>query len=463
MKKILFKLSLSIYVIFGIFIYAPSVSAVSEYDNAYKTVSTVTLVNQYYECAPVQINSINELQNLWQDPLVWEEHTDYLEGQDFWERNFTEDGFIAGSIITSPPTPESVFQELAVTGINSQASELITSENYQLEWQYYSQYDVSSVGIVKKDIVLNVLQNYHIVVDNVSNCDVQIRKSSNPGNFAILSDSTGQRQNWFIKGLSSDDYNYPVDYEGLPIKTDPLAPEKLTPEYKATVSESGLLKVQYLKNLTPFLTGTTYTNIDQMNTNWNGLDSQVGQWVSQPAGLMQEEIQLSGAGYYMLNISHNQQLDNPPWPENHNYTIEQVWIQFYWDGKSFTEFTNIGCSGQICNDFNDDVDPTYKVFSSLGIPLFGFQQVVLKPLDFLSEISNETQNCTPLNLPLPFIDENITLPCMTPIYQNNFGNILLIYQTILTGLFAYYVGLNTFRGIKDLSNPRDDSIEVGKL
>lgn len=278
----------------------------------------------------------------------------------------------------------------------------------------------------------------------------------------IISTANGLTKN-FLTYVNEQNYNYPPGYEGQPIPDTWSPPQDLTPEYKGTVSESGLLKVQYLKNLSPFLTGTTYTNIDQMNTNWNGLDSQVGQWVSQPAGLMQEEIQLSGAGYYMLNISHDQQLHSPPWPESHNYTIEQVWIQFYWDGKSFTDFTNIGCSGQICNDFTDDVDPTYKVFSSLGIPLFGLQQVILKPLNFLSEVSNETQNCTPLNLPLPFIDENISLPCMTPIYQNNFGNILLIYQTILTGLFAYYVGLNTFRGIKDLSNPRDDSIEVAKL
>jgi len=102
-----------------------------------------------------------------------------------------------------------------------------------------------------------------------------------------------------------------------------------------------------------------------------------------------------------------------------------------------------------------------EYFCSLNLPTYGLTQVVLTPLNFISKLP--TMSCSPLELPMPHGMQNITLPCMTPILQDSFGTILLIYQTILTGLFAYYVSIKIFGNVKEIVTPRDDQIETVKL
>lgn len=102
-----------------------------------------------------------------------------------------------------------------------------------------------------------------------------------------------------------------------------------------------------------------------------------------------------------------------------------------------------------------------ELFCDLNLPTYGLTQALLSPLAFVSQLP--TNNCSSLNLPLPNDIGNITMPCMTPIYQQYFGPILLIYQTILTGLFAYYVSIKLFGNVKALTNPKDDQVETVKL
>jgi len=102
-----------------------------------------------------------------------------------------------------------------------------------------------------------------------------------------------------------------------------------------------------------------------------------------------------------------------------------------------------------------------ELFCQLNLPTYGLTETILAPLTFISQIPSAT--CSPLILPMPNGISNITLPCMTPIYAANFGAILLIFQTIFTGLFAYYVSLKIFGNVKQLTNPRDDQVETVKL
>lgn len=92
---------------------------------------------------------------------------------------------------------------------------------------------------------------------------------------------------------------------------------------------------------------------------------------------------------------------------------------------------------------------------------FGLSSIITMPLQFIQGLSSST--CYSLNLPLPFVDTNVTLPCMTSIYQKYFGDFLTLYQIITTGFIAYGVCVNIFRLVQGFKNPDNDNVEVMEL
>jgi len=79
-------------------------------------------------------------------------------------------------------------------------------------------------------------------------------------------------------------------------------------------------------------------------------------------------------------------------------------------------------------------------------------------LSLISKITSSS--CSPLVLPLPYIDKELTLPCMGTIYSNYFGSFLSIYQVITFGIVSYWVLVRIFNLVKDFKNPDHDEIEV---
>lgn len=92
---------------------------------------------------------------------------------------------------------------------------------------------------------------------------------------------------------------------------------------------------------------------------------------------------------------------------------------------------------------------------------YGLSDIITMPLSFIRGLSNSV--CYPLNIPLPFVDTNITLPCMTSIYSKHFGSFLTLYQTITTGIIAYWCCINIFRMVQGFKDPESDQIEVMDL
>lgn len=88
----------------------------------------------------------------------------------------------------------------------------------------------------------------------------------------------------------------------------------------------------------------------------------------------------------------------------------------------------------------------------------GLSSIITIPLSIISSISSAT--CSPLSVPLPFVNQNVTLPCMYSIYSQFFGSFLSIYQTITFGIIAYWVCVNIYRMVKNFKNPDNDEIEV---
>lgn len=123
------------------------------------------------------------------------------------------------------------------------------------------------------------------------------------------------------------------------------------------------------------------------------------------------------------------------------------------------------------NDKLDNIDDTLKnddttnatnqaggFFNDFTTDTHGLTAIITAPLSLIESITSST--CSPLVIPLPYVDKDLTLPCMGTIYSNYFGSFLSIYQMITFGIVAYWVCVRIFNLVKDFKNPDHDEIEV---
>lgn len=113
------------------------------------------------------------------------------------------------------------------------------------------------------------------------------------------------------------------------------------------------------------------------------------------------------------------------------------------------------------NDVSGANDEASGFFNDFESDDFGLSDVITMPLSFIQGLSSST--CYSLNLPLPFVDTNVTLPCMTSIYQSYFGDFFTLYQIITTGFISYGICINIFRLVQGFKNPDNDEVEVMEL
>lgn len=97
-------------------------------------------------------------------------------------------------------------------------------------------------------------------------------------------------------------------------------------------------------------------------------------------------------------------------------------------------------------------------FNDFTTDTHGLTAIITAPLSLISKITSSS--CSPLVIPLPFVDKELTLPCMGAIYSQYFGSFLSIYQVITFGIIAYWVCVRIFNLVKDFKNPDHDEIEV---
>lgn len=113
------------------------------------------------------------------------------------------------------------------------------------------------------------------------------------------------------------------------------------------------------------------------------------------------------------------------------------------------------------SDTSDASNSANSFFGDFESSDFGLSDVITMPLAFINGLASN--QCNSLVLPLPFVNQNLELPCMTSIYSTYFSSFLTIYQTITTGLIAYWVCINIFRMVQNFKNPDNDEIEVMDL
>lgn len=110
------------------------------------------------------------------------------------------------------------------------------------------------------------------------------------------------------------------------------------------------------------------------------------------------------------------------------------------------------------SDTSDATNSAGDFFSGFQTDTFGLTSIITAPLTLIGNITSSS--CSPVGLPLPYVDKTLNLPCLTSIYQQYFGPILTIYQTITFGIVAYWVCIRIFALVKDFKNPDHDEIEV---
>lgn len=112
--------------------------------------------------------------------------------------------------------------------------------------------------------------------------------------------------------------------------------------------------------------------------------------------------------------------------------------------------------------FVPDKDQLSTMLRSFTINSNGLESVVTAPLVFITQIT--TNSCQPVTLPLPFLDSNMELPCMTTIYQDKFPTLLALYQSIVIGIVSYWTIISYLRYFKTAHEiHKNDTIEVFDL
>lgn len=113
--------------------------------------------------------------------------------------------------------------------------------------------------------------------------------------------------------------------------------------------------------------------------------------------------------------------------------------------------SNVSQSNNYFDQFIDDFDPNTH----------GLTRIVLAPLQLIDNMLDTS--CTPLSIPLPFVEDNIVVPCMSTIYTTHFSTFLNLYRLITDGVISYWVCVNIFRKVKAFLDPTDDKVEVFEL
>lgn len=110
------------------------------------------------------------------------------------------------------------------------------------------------------------------------------------------------------------------------------------------------------------------------------------------------------------------------------------------------------------SDTSDASNSANSFFDGFEDNNYGLSDIVTMPLEFIKGMSSST--CNSLEFPVPFVNQNVKLACMSSIYKKHFSAFLSLYQVITTGLIAYWCCVNMFRLVQNFKNPDNDEVEV---
>jgi len=92
---------------------------------------------------------------------------------------------------------------------------------------------------------------------------------------------------------------------------------------------------------------------------------------------------------------------------------------------------------------------------------YGLSDIITIPLNTIKTITNG--KCTAINAKLPYLDKQISLPCLGEVYHSKFPEFLLFYNIIMYGFISYWVIVQIYALVKGFKDPDNDKIEVVDL
>ena len=160
--------------------------------------------------------------------------------------------------------------------------------------------------------------------------------------------------------------------------------------------------------------------------------------------------------------------------QNFNNVLFKPMITKSSNVKSFCKYgtysSKLDDTNNSINDLKDSINDdnvsssqtdASNFFGNFTTNTHGLTGIITAPLNAINSLTSAT--CSPLVLPLPFVNQNLTLPCMRQIYTDNFGGFMQLYDVIVIGIIAYWICVRIFSLVKDFKNPEHDEIEVVDL
>ena len=113
--------------------------------------------------------------------------------------------------------------------------------------------------------------------------------------------------------------------------------------------------------------------------------------------------------------------------------------------------------------FLPDFTSATKLFADFTTNNHGLASVITAPIVVLNNITSGQYTCSPISIPLPYMQKNLNLPCFTPIYEQHMGALFNVWQMVINGIVGYYLVLQLFAMVKGFKDPKKDQIEAHAL
>ena len=259
------------------------------------------------------------------------------------------------------------------------------------------------------------------------------------------------------------DIEYPEGYAGEQPPKDYNPPAFFNPEHTWTVSPEGELRVRYDKNYPGYARVNSYWELRKTDDDPPTL---LDTKLLTPYETAQYTYTLPGAGYYEIAVGYT-----GSYPVNWgDYSRDwNGWnsslFSIYWDGFSFASGNNHdrGECDIVCKNYEQDpISNIGGAFGRLNVDMHGLQAIILMPINFIASLPTYVDNCQPINF--SFYGSSQQLPCAGPAYANIGGGVIYgIWQTVITAVVVFAIAFDSFRIIKNVNTPRNDSIELEKL
>ena len=361
------------------------------------------------------------------------------------EANFDNDGQLTVNSISNVNTSINNLN----SSINNASSQAHTdSQNTQSAINNASQAEINNATQNKTDIINNQNANKDALINNQnSNSQSQINNAT-------------QNKNDIINNQNS---NSQAEINNANANTDKTIDSQKVCTYidKQSIAENNKIIHVY----------DSQTGIIENNNNF-GITDYIN-IKSSKIEVLTTRTGYAGLCFYNVNkeivscISNlNLSLGELDIPNNSNYvrftiqtTENKPTFNICKNGNQATNDTLNDMNSSINNsDSSQATNDASNFFSNFTTDTHGLTGIITAPLNAINSLTSSS--CSPLVLPLPFVNENLTLPCMRDIYEQYFGQFMTLYDVITLGIVSYWILVRIFSLVKDFKNPEHDEVEV---